>query len=119
MYFTLEAGKEVSKGTLTLDTTKVDSAFTEASAPMRDFLLGYTTLTKNWEEMYPRDGAQVDPNKAEYLVAGKADVLKGDGTIDTSKLPEGTTAKDFVIVTENVDGQDKKVAYRLGYTTSS
>ena len=52
MYFTLEAGKEVSKGTLTLDTTKVDSAFTEASAPMRDFLLGYTTLTKNWEEMY-------------------------------------------------------------------
>ena len=113
MYFTLEAGKESAGGTLTLDTNKVDSAFTEASAPMRDFLLGYTTLTKNWEEMYPRDGAQVDPNKAEYLVAGKADVLKGDGTIDTSKLPEGTTAKDFVIVTENVDGQDKKVAYRL------
>ncbi|MCK0514485.1 autotransporter domain-containing protein [Anaerobiospirillum sp. NML120448] len=112
MYFTLEAGKEVSKDTLTLDTTKVDSAFTAASAPMRDFLLGYTTLTKNWEEMYPRDGAQVDPNKAEYLVAGKADVLKEDGTIDTSKLPEGTTAKDFVIVTEKVDGQDKKVAYR-------
>ena len=72
MQFYLEAGKEVSKGTLKLDTDKVDSAFTAASAPMRDFLLGYTTLTKNWEEMYPRDGAPVAPGVKEEVLLGVA-----------------------------------------------
>ena len=72
MSFYLEAGKEASKGTLKLDTDKVDSAFTAASAPMRDFLLGYTTLTKNWEEMYPRDGSQVAPGVKEEVLLGVA-----------------------------------------------
>ena len=82
MQFYLEAGKEVSKGTLKLDTDKVDSAFTAASAPMRDFLLGYTTLTKNWEEMYPRDGAQVAPGVTEEVLLGVAGPAQNNFEID-------------------------------------
>ena len=82
MQFYLEAGKEVSKGTLKLDTDKVDSAFTAASAPMRDFLLGYTTLTKNWEEMYPRDGAPVAPGIKEEVLLGVAGPAHSNFEID-------------------------------------
>ena len=52
MYFTLTAGKESAGGILTLDTAKADTAFSQASAPMKDFLVGYTALTKNWSEYY-------------------------------------------------------------------
>ena len=54
MYFTLTAGKESAGGILTLDTAKADTAFSQASAPMKDFLVGYTALTKNWSEFYGR-----------------------------------------------------------------
>ena len=82
MSFYLEAGKEVSKGTLKLDTDKVDSAFTAASAPMRDFLLGYTTLTKNWEEMYPRNGAPVAQGVKEEVLLGVAGPAHSNFEID-------------------------------------
>ena len=82
MSFYLEAGKEVSKGTLKLDTDKVDSAFTAASAPMRDFLLGYTTLTKNWEEMYPRNGAPVAQGVKEEVLLGVAGPAQSNFEID-------------------------------------
>ena len=52
MYFTLTAGQLSAGGTLTLDTAKADTAFSQASAPMKDFLVGYTALTKNWSEYY-------------------------------------------------------------------
>ena len=82
MYFTLTAGQQSAGGTLTLDTDKVDSAFTAASAPMRDFLLGYTTLTKNWEEMYPRDGAPVAPGVKEEVLLGVAGPAQKNFVID-------------------------------------
>ena len=82
MQFYLKAGEEASKGTLTLDTTKVDSAFTAASAPMRDFLLGYTTLTKNWEEMYPRDSAPVAQGVKEEVLLGVAGPAQTNFEID-------------------------------------
>ena len=59
MYFILTAGKESAGGTLKLDTAKADTAFSQASAPMKDFLVGYTALTKNWSEVYA-DGSTVE-----------------------------------------------------------
>ena len=59
MYFILTAGKESAGGTLTLDTAKADTAFSQASAPMKDFLVGYTALTKNWSEYYA-DGSTAE-----------------------------------------------------------
>ena len=108
----LEAGTQDGNISLSLNKKELDSKLLGASAPMRDFLIGFADRKVNWEEVL---NAPADkPVTPEYLVAGKADVLNADGTaIDNAKLPEGTTAKDFVIVTEKVDGQDKKVAYRL------
>ena len=107
----LEAGTQDGNISLSLNKKELDSKLLGASAPMRDFLIGFADRKVNWEEVLNAPaGTPVTP---EYLVAGKADVLNADGTaIDNAKLPEGTTAKDFVIVTEKVDGQDKKVAYR-------
>ena len=106
----LKAGTQAGAVKLSLNKKELDSKLLGASAPMRDFLIGFADRKVNWEEVLNAPaGTSVTP---EYLVAGKADILKDDGTIDTTKLPEGTTDKDFVIVTEKVDGQDKKVAYR-------
>ena len=52
MYFNMVAGSESNGGTLTLDTTRAQDAFSEASAPMKDFLLAYTSQTANWNEFY-------------------------------------------------------------------
>ena len=52
MGFTMEAGGPTSGGTLKLLTNKIDSAYRGASIPMRDYLIGYASLTKNWKEYY-------------------------------------------------------------------
>ena len=127
MSFYLEAGKEVSKGTLKLDTDKVDSAFTAASAPMRDFLLGYTTLTKNWEEMYPRDGAPVAPGVKEEVLLGVAGPAQSnfdinpDGKITgfSATASESLKKEDFnnyvAVATGNKDGKPTYDIYKKAY----
>ena len=127
MSFYLEAGKEVSKGTLKLDTDKVDSAFTAASAPMRDFLLGYTTLTKNWEEMYPRDSAQVAPGVKEEVLLGVAGPAQSnfdinpDGKITgfSATASESLKKEDFnnyvAVATGNKDGKPTYDIYKKAY----
>lgn len=52
MGFTMEAGSTTYGGTLTLLTDKIDSAYRGASTPMREYLIGYASLTKNWQEYY-------------------------------------------------------------------
>ena len=56
MGFTMEAGSPTSGGTLKLLTNKIDSAYRGASTPMRDYLIGYASLTKNWKEYYGNTG---------------------------------------------------------------
>lgn len=56
MGFTMEAGSPTSGGTLKLLTNKIDSAYRGASTPMRDYLIGYASLTKNWQEYYGNTG---------------------------------------------------------------
>ena len=105
----LEAGTQAGAVELSLNKKELDSKLLGASAPMRDFLIGFADRKVNWEEVLNAPNTPVID-----LVAGKADVLNAQGTdIDKAKLPDGTTVKDFVIVTENVNGQDKNVAYRL------
>ena len=50
LHFVLKANTEATGGKLELNQDKLDTAFNGASAPMRDFLIGYTTLTSNWQE---------------------------------------------------------------------
>ena len=78
MGFTMEAGKTTSGGTLELLTDKIDSAYRGASTPMRDYLIGYASLTKNWQEYYGNTdkdaGTSINPKvERDYFVDRAAD----------------------------------------------
>ena len=78
MGFTMEAGKTTSGGTLELLTDKIDSAYRGASTPMRDYLIGYASLTKNWQEYYGNTdkdaGTSIKPDvERDYFVDRAAD----------------------------------------------
>ena len=78
MGFTMEAGKTTSGGTLALLTDKIDSAYRGASTPMRDYLIGYASLTKNWKEYYSNTDEDADSSikpdvDRDYFVDRAAD----------------------------------------------
>ena len=90
MYFTLTAGQQSAGGTLTLDTAKADTAFSQASAPMKDFLVGYTALTKNWSEYY------ADGSTAERVeLVGEQGPAAEKFTIVDGKITGFVNAADF------------------------
>ena len=90
MYFTLTAGQQSAGGTLTLDTAKADTAFSQASAPMKDFLVGYTALTKNWSEYYA-DGSTVE----RVELVGEQGPAAEKFTIVDGKITGFVNAGDF------------------------
>ncbi|MCK0526477.1 autotransporter outer membrane beta-barrel domain-containing protein [Anaerobiospirillum sp. NML120449] len=56
MYFTLVAGKALDASyNLSLDTSKVATAYNGASVPMKEFLVGYAAQTRNWQQAYSTD----------------------------------------------------------------
>ena len=127
MYFTLEAGDPNAKGgNLTLDETKIDTAFTGATNESRNLLLAYASRTANWEEYYSKankdliaanDPAAVgrDPLVAGFASAAEAEIDgQGNIQVNDSKL----SADDFVIIPED-DGQGgtRNVLYRKAHNT--
>ena len=111
MGFTMEAGKTTSGGTLELLTDKLDSAYRGASTPMRDYLIGYASLTKNWQEFYGNTdkdaGTSIKPDvDRDYFVDRAADksiaTADKDGKI-TVVDTKNYTASQFVAV-KQTDG---------------
>ena len=112
MGFTMEAGKTTSGGTLALLTDKIDSAYRGASTPMRDYLIGYASLTKNWQEYYGNTdkdaGTSIKPDvERDYFVDRAADKSiatadeKGNITVVDKK---NYNASQFVAV-KQADGK--------------
>ena len=110
MGFTMEAGKTTSGGTLALLTDKIDSAYRGASTPMRDYLIGYASLTKNWQEYYSNTDENADSSinpkvDPDYFVERAADKsiatadAKGNITVHDKKY----NASQFVAV-KQADG---------------
>lgn len=110
MGFTMEAGKTTSGGTLELLTDKIDSAYRGASTPMRDYLIGYASLTKNWQEYYSNTDENADSSinpkvDRDYFVERAADKsiatadAKGNITVHDKKY----NASQFVAV-KQADG---------------
>ena len=110
MGFTMEAGKTTSGGTLALLTDKIDSAYRGASTPMRDYLIGYASLTKNWQEYYGNTdkdaGTSIKPDvDRDYFVERAADKsiatadAKGNITVHDKKY----NASQFVAVKQADD----------------
>ena len=110
MGFTMEAGKTTSGGTLALLTDKIDSAYRGASTPMRDYLIGYASLTKNWKEYYSNTDENADSSinpkvDRDYFVERAADKsiatadAKGNITVHDKKY----NASQFVAVKQADD----------------
>lgn len=110
MGFTMEAGKTTSGGTLELLTDKIDSAYRGASTPMRDYLIGYASLTKNWKEYYSNTDENADTSinpkvDRDYFVERAADKsiatadAKGNITVHDKKY----NASQFVAVKQADD----------------
>ena len=126
MYFELTAGDTNAKGgTLKLDNTKIDSAFSDATSVGRDMLLAYAARTVNYGEYYSQANqdkiAAGDPTAVdrEVLVAGVATaseaVLESDGTTITVNDPS-LSVDDFTIIpVDNGAGATTPVLYRLAH----
>ncbi|MCK0535932.1 MULTISPECIES: hypothetical protein, partial [unclassified Anaerobiospirillum] len=120
MYFTLEAGKALEETgyNLKLDTKRVDTAFTAASAPMRDFLIGYTAQDKNWSAVaYGEAGAVSETLLGN--VAG-AMVTAANGTVEyaadaTEEFKQANPLSNFVAVNTGTAEAPQYVAYEKAY----
>lgn len=113
MGFTLEAGETTKAGTLELLKDKIDSAYRGASTPMRDYLISYASLTKNWQAYYSKDpdnnnGTAVDSSiDRDYLVSHEANA--NEATVDAQGVItalNGFHASQFVAVKQK-DGNYK------------
>ncbi|MCK0534480.1 MULTISPECIES: hypothetical protein, partial [unclassified Anaerobiospirillum] len=120
MYFTLEAGKALEeKGyNLKLDTKRVDTAFTAASEPMRDFLIGYTAQDKNWYDV----ANAVDGAKTEVLLGATASpMISAEGgniaySADaTEEFKQANPLSNFVAVNTGTAEAPQYVAYEKAY----
>ena len=108
----LEAGKQAGNISLSLNKKELDSKLLGASAPMRDFLIGFADRKVNWEEVLNAPNTPVI-DLVDYKAAeteAKCDPQTGAITVvdNQSKL----TANDYVAIKEKVGDQEKYVAYR-------
>lgn len=115
MGFTMEAGDYTQGGTLELLKDKVDSAYRGASSPMRDYLISYASLTKNWQAYYSKDpdannGSSVDSKiDRDYLVSHKAN--DNEATVD--QKTGVITAKTGFHASQFVAVKDSKGEYQV------
>ena len=77
MFLTYQAGKETTAQELKLNTERAKTIFSDASAPMKNFLVGFAAQDKNWQAM------GTSGYKKE-LVVGAQGPDKKYFTIDTS-----------------------------------
>ena len=87
MGFTMEAGSTTSGGTLELLQGKIDSAYRGASTPMRDYLISYAFLTRNWQEYCGNTDENADTSnkpgvERDFFVDRVAD--KSIATVDSN-----------------------------------
>ena len=117
MYFTLTAGQQSAGGTLTLDTAKADTAFSQASAPMKDFLVGYTALTKNWSEYYA-DGStaeRVELVGEQGPAAEKFTIIDGKitGFVNAADFAADDKASNYVAIQTGTDAATNTPIYTV------
>ena len=112
LVYSLEAGTQAGAVELSLNKKELDSKLLGASAPMRDFLIGFADRKVNWEEVLNAPNTPVI-DLVDYKAAeteAKCDPQTGAITVvdNQSKL----TDNDYVAIKEKVGDQEKYVAYR-------
>ena len=93
LHFVLQANTETTGGKLELNQDKLDTAFNGASAPMRDFLIGYTTLTSNWQESIVGQAEPEQKLLGDLETKGYVEVDAKTGNIVLSKKGQDYNAQ--------------------------
>ena len=108
MFLTYAAGQETTAKELQLDTERAKTIFSDASAPMKNFLVGFAAQDKNWQAMgtsgYKKDlvvGAQGPDAKYFKIVSDKITGI--DTTVNGNPVTADQVSK--YVAVKNADGQ--------------
>lgn len=123
MHITYKKDKDTSAQKLEFNTSKVNEAYTQASAPVREYLISYATGVQNWQDAYAdklNGTTSNNPVAAIPLVGAKAGSMatavenQGAWTVNLSQEAKdaGYSQYDFVLVdATDKDGKPTKEAY--------
>ena len=118
MFLTYEAGKETTAKELQLDTERAKTIFSDASAPMKNFLVGFAAQDKNWQAMgtdgYKKDlvvGAQ-GPD-AKYFTIDASGKITGIDTSVTGNPVAASEVSKYVAVQTGTDATSGKPVYTV------
>ena len=123
MHITYKKDKDTSAQKLEFNTSKVNEAYTQASAPVREYLISYATGVQNWQDAYAdklNGTTSNNPVAAIPLVGAKAVSMatavenQGAWTVNLSQEAKdaGYSQYDFILVdATDKDGKPTKEAY--------
>ena len=109
MFLTYQAGKETTAKELQLDTERAKTIFSDASAPMKNFLVGFAAQDKNWQALgtddYKKDlvvGAQ-GPDEKYFTIDTSGKITGIDTTVNGNPVTADQVSK--YVAVKNADGK--------------
>ena len=124
MFFTYAAGSETSAKELQLDTERAKTIFSDASAPMKNFLVGFAAQDKNRQAMgtdgYKKDlvvGAQ-GPD-AKYFTIDASGKITGIDTSVTGNPVAADQVSKYVAVQTGTEATSGQPVYTVYEKTSN
>ena len=116
MFLTYEAGQETTAKELQLDTVRAKTIFSDASAPMKNFLVGFAAQDKNWQAMgtdgYKKElvvGAQGPDEK--YFTIDTSGKITGLSKEPNNPVAEKEVSKYVAVQTGTKNGQPVYTVY--------
>ena len=117
MFFTYAAGSETSAQELKLDTERAKTIFSDASAPMKDFLVGFAAQDKNWQAMgtdgYKKDlvvGAQ-GPDAKYFTIDASGKITGIDTSVNGNPVAANEVSKYVAVQTGTENGKPVYTVY--------
>ena len=117
MFFTYAAGSETSAKELQLDTERAKTIFSDASAPMKDFLVGFAAQDKNWQAMgtdgYKKDlvvGAQ-GPDAKYFTIDASGKITGIDTSVNGNPVAANEVSKYVAVQTGTENGKPVYTVY--------
>ena len=117
MFFNYAAGSETSAKELQLDTVRAKTIFSDASAPMKNFLVGFAAQDKNWQAMgtsgYKKElvvGAQ-GPDKKYFTIDTSGKITGIDTSVTGNPVAANEFSKYVAVQTGTKNGQPVYTVY--------
>ena len=117
MFLTYEAGQETTAKELQLDTVRAKTIFSDASAPMKNFLVGFAAQDKNWQALgtddYKKDlvvGAQ-GPDANYFTIDTSGKITGINTTVSGNPVTAEQVSKYVAVQTGTKNGQPVYTVY--------